>query len=142
RHWSVHETPIQAGSPSSGIFSLAFRDPENGVAVGGDYKQPENSGRFVARTSDGGKTWILPTNAHPRGYRSAVAYLPASHPPTLVAVGPTGADLSADDGASWTPFGKIGFDSIGFSPAGDAGWASGELGAIAKLTRDASGLAK
>lgn len=142
RHWSAHETPIQAGSPSSGIFSLAFRDPEHGVAVGGDYKHPDVSGRFVARTSDGGKTWALPMNPHPRGYRSAVAFLPASTPPTLVAVGPTGADLSVDDGASWTPIGRLGFDSVGFTPGGEAGWASGELGAIAKLPREALAPAK
>ena len=58
RTWTVAETPLRAGSPSAGIFSLAFWDADHGVAVGGDYKQPEEAGGTVARSSDGGRTWI------------------------------------------------------------------------------------
>src|SRR5262249_28075749 len=44
RSWTVHETPIAAGAPTSGIFSLAFRDAEHGIAVGGDYRDTRASG--------------------------------------------------------------------------------------------------
>jgi photosystem II stability/assembly factor-like uncharacterized protein len=40
RTWTVAPTPIAAGSPGAGIFSLAFLDERHGVAVGGDYKNP------------------------------------------------------------------------------------------------------
>ena len=73
RTWTAHETPVMAGTPSSGIFSLAFHDADHGVAVGGDYKEPGETGNVVALTEDGGRTWRLPKGQGPGGYRSAVA---------------------------------------------------------------------
>jgi photosystem II stability/assembly factor-like uncharacterized protein len=131
--WTVHTTPIRADNPSSGIFSLAFRDQNEGVAVGGDYKRPEQTGPIVARTSDGGRTWTLPKGASPRGYRSAVAYVPAAAEATLVAVGPTGSDLSTNGGESWLPLGKMGFHTVGFAAQTDRGWAAGEDGLVARF---------
>src|SRR5262249_34325262 len=74
RTWTAHETPVVAGSPSAGIFSVAFRDSDHGTAVGGDYREPGKTGNIVALTSDGGRTWKLPQGHGPVGYRSAVAY--------------------------------------------------------------------
>jgi len=133
RTWTVHDTPIRAGNPSSGIFSLAFQDSEHGVAVGGDYKQPDQSGRFVASTTDGGRTWTVPHETCPAGYRSAVAYAAGPGQSTLVAVGPTGTDLSSDDGKTWRSLGKLGFHAVGFAGQTGAGWAVGEDGLIAKF---------
>ncbi len=86
--WTVHETPVHAGSPSSGIFSLAIVDADHGVAVGGDYKEPGRKDNLVALTSDGGRTWRLPKGDKLGGYRSAVAFVPGTRGQTLVAVGP------------------------------------------------------
>jgi photosystem II stability/assembly factor-like uncharacterized protein len=135
RNWTVHEIPIRAGNASSGIFSLAFRDPDHGVAIGGDYKQPGQSGPFVARTMDGGRTWTRPAGIQLAGYRSAVAYLSKLEKPTLVAVGPSGSDLSTDDGETWAPLGKLGFHAVGFAGPDEAGWAVGEAGSIARFRR-------
>ena len=133
RAWSAHETPVQAGSPSAGIFSISFRDDRHGVAVGGDYRQPGKAVRTLALTSDGGLTWRLPRGSTPFGFRSAVVYLPGSHPPALVAVGPTGSDLSTDDGETWRSLGSMGFHAVAFaSPR--SGWAVGEDGMIARFT--------
>jgi photosystem II stability/assembly factor-like uncharacterized protein len=131
RTWTAHETPVWAGTPSSGLFSLAFRNAENGVAVGGDYKRPEEAGGYVARTSDGGRTWTLAEGRQPAGYRSAVAHMPGASMPIFVAVGPTGTDISSDGGEDWKSFGETGFDAVGFA-APDAGWAVGEGGRIAR----------
>lgn len=125
RTWTAHETPVAAGSPSSGIFSLAFADAERGIAVGGDYKEPARARDLVALTSDGGRTWRRPSGAPPGGYRSAVAILPGTRGRTLVAVGPTGSDASIDGGESWRRLGTTGFDAVGFAGAG-AGWAAGD----------------
>jgi photosystem II stability/assembly factor-like uncharacterized protein len=73
RTWQVFNSPITHGSESSGIFSIAFRDPLHGVVVGGDYKHPDQDGPSLAFTSDGGKTWKL-SEIHPQAYFSAVAY--------------------------------------------------------------------
>jgi photosystem II stability/assembly factor-like uncharacterized protein len=132
--WTAHETPIRAGTASAGIFSLSFRDTDHGVAVGGDYKQPEKADRIVARTTDGGRTWSLIKGPQPRGYRSAVAYVPGAGKPTLVVVGPNGSDYSTDDGETWQPFGENGFHAVGFAGP-TAGWAVGEYGLIAGFSR-------
>ncbi|MFO0888122.1 MAG: hypothetical protein U0790_03130 [Isosphaeraceae bacterium] len=133
--WGATETPIDAGSPSAGIFSLAFRDALHGVAVGGDYRQPEKGGKVCARTEDGGRTWTLPRGPEPRAFRSAVAYIPGSQPPTLIAVGPTGAEVSSDDGKSWKPLGSLGFHATSFAGP-EAGWAVGEDGRIGRFSAE------
>ncbi|HEV3118252.1 MAG TPA: glycosyl hydrolase, partial [Gemmataceae bacterium] len=38
--WTISETPILAGTSSAGIFSIAFRDRNRGMIVGGDYRKP------------------------------------------------------------------------------------------------------
>ena len=129
RTWTVHGTPIRAGNGSSGIFSLTFYDAEHGVAIGGDYKKPEQNGHTVALTSDGGRTWRLPKGSGPSGYRSAVAYMVGSQGTKLVAVGPTGADLSGDGGESWIRMGDTGFHAVGIAGR-QTGWAVGEGGHI------------
>jgi photosystem II stability/assembly factor-like uncharacterized protein len=135
RAWSAHETPIMAGSPSAGIFSITFRDDRHGVAVGGDYRQPEKTVRTLALTSDGGQTWRLPMGSPPFGFRSAAVYVPGSLPPALVAVGPTGSDLSTDDGETWRSLGATGFHAVAFAGP-QSGWAVGDDGVIARFTGD------
>jgi photosystem II stability/assembly factor-like uncharacterized protein len=138
RTWTAHETPVRAGTASSGIFSMAFSDADKGVAVGGDYKRPGESGGFVARTTDGGRTWTQATGVQPAGYRSCVAALPGSPGPVLIAVGPTGSDVSIDGGQGWHPIGAIGFHAVGFAGTVDAGWAVGEEGTLAKFAGELS----
>ena len=71
--WSVTDTPL-VRSDAGGIFSLAVRDPETLVAVGGDFEKPHKSADTSAYSTDGGTTW------HPGGdldgYRSGSAFLP------------------------------------------------------------------
>jgi photosystem II stability/assembly factor-like uncharacterized protein len=131
RTWSVAATPVRAGGPSAGIFSLAFRDERHGVAVGGDYKAPEQAGGLVARTEDGGKTWSA-VGQGPGGYRSGVAFVPGTNPTAFVAVGPTGSDLSTDDGRGWKPLDVTGFHAVSVAPDGTP-WAVGDGGRVARF---------
>ena len=73
KSWEVFDTPMIHGADSTGIFSIAFRDPLHGVIAGGDYKKPNDDGPNLAFTEDGGKTWTL-SPLHPLAYFSAVAY--------------------------------------------------------------------
>jgi photosystem II stability/assembly factor-like uncharacterized protein len=132
RTWTVHETPVTAGTPSSGVFSLAFHDSDHGVAVGGDYKEPRRNGQRGALTSDGGRTWRLPKGTPPASYMSAVALVPGTRGRILLAVGPTGSETSEDGGETWRRLGTLGFNAIGFANA-RAGWAVGDGGVIAKI---------
>ena len=133
RTWAVARTPIISGIESAGIFSVAFRDGANGIIVGGDYKKPNEAKDSVAATTDGGRTWKLIARTYPAGYRSAVAYVPGARVPTLVAVGSSGSDYSADGGINWTSLDKENYNSVSFAATARAGWAAGPSGRIAKF---------
>jgi len=133
RTWSVADTPIHAGNSASGIFSVAFTDAEHGVAVGGEYSKPTGLFPNVALTSDGGKTWRLASGALPRGFMSAVAYVPGTRGRTLVAAGLAGTARSADGGESWTMVDSVAYNSVAFASS-SAGWAAGPRGRIARWT--------
>lgn len=127
--WNVAVTPIVSGNSSSGIFSIAFRDENQGVIVGGNYQEPNAAQANAAITSDGGKTWELIKNPATMEYRSCVAYLT---PSLLVAVGPSGSDYSNDGGLTWARFSAEGFHTLSFATSANIGWAAGTEGRIAK----------
>jgi photosystem II stability/assembly factor-like uncharacterized protein len=131
RTWQVTDTPLHAGNAASGIFSLAFSDSRHGVAVGGEYSKPKEEFDNVAVTDDGGATWRRARGPLPRGYMSAVAFVPASAGRQLVAVGLGGTARSDDAGESWSMVDTVAYNSITFAPSGD-GWAAGPRGRIAK----------
>jgi photosystem II stability/assembly factor-like uncharacterized protein len=53
--WSVSESPLLAGIESAGVFSIAFRDRDQGMIVGGDYRKPDDALATGAVTSDAGR---------------------------------------------------------------------------------------
>jgi photosystem II stability/assembly factor-like uncharacterized protein len=116
--------PIAGGTPSSGVFSLAFRDLHHGVAVGGDYTQPNNPHGTAAWSSDGGRHWHAASHP-PHGYRSAVAWDPAAH--AWIAAGTNGSDISYDGGRTWQPFGNGNWNALSLP------WIVGPNGRIARL---------
>ncbi|HUS11928.1 MAG TPA: hypothetical protein VMZ30_15795 [Pyrinomonadaceae bacterium] len=133
--WKIAETPLTAGA-SAGIFSVAFRDAKHGVVVGGDYRKENEAVDNLAVTSDGGVTWTLVKGL--TGFRSVVAYEPDAHTGTLVALGPSDADYSTDDGRTWKALAGPGFDTLSFAPVRGPGgrpiaFAAGARGTIGKL---------
>ena len=134
RHWTVADSPMASGE-AAGIFSLAFRGPLFGVAVGGDFLKPTEAVKAASVTYDGGRTWkLVPADKAPKGYRSGSTFVPWS-PATVLAVGPSGSDVSYDGGRSWKQFYDGSFDSVECGGHGiQAGcWASGAKGAVARL---------
>jgi photosystem II stability/assembly factor-like uncharacterized protein len=127
-NWDVVETPIVAGAESAGIFSIAFRDRQHGMIVGGDYRKPDGTGATAAVTSDGGKTWKLLDNQLP--FCSAVAWAKDR----WVAVGTLGSHVSQDDGVTWKRLDRENCNSVGFTATGE-GWAVGPKGRIAKFAK-------
>ena len=133
RTWSVAQTPVATGD-ATGIFSIAFRDAQHGVVVGGNYQQEKAADRNVAITSDGGATWRSATDGRGlSGFRSVVTRWAgmAGH---WLAVGPAGSDWSTDDGHTWTPAGGEGYDAVSLAPGGAVGWATGAGGRIAAVS--------
>ncbi|MET9313979.1 oxidoreductase [Kribbella sp. NPDC003505] len=134
RHWTVADSPMASGA-AAGIFSLAFRNSLFGVAVGGDFLKPTEAVKAASVTSDGGRTWqLVPADKAPKGYRSGSHFVPWS-PTTVLAVGPSGSDVSFDGGRSWKQFYDGSFDSVECAGHGiNAGcWASGANGAVGRL---------
>lgn len=130
RTWKVADTPLAAGG-SAGIFSVAFRDAKHGVVVGGDYTKEKEALNNLAATSDGGVTWTLAKGLN--GFRSAVAYVPGMETRTLLAVGPSGADYSVDDGRTWIQLEGPGFDTLSFGRNERVAWAAGARGILGRL---------
>jgi photosystem II stability/assembly factor-like uncharacterized protein len=124
----LSETPILAGVESAGIFSIAFRDPQHGLIVGGDYRKPHEVGATAAITSDGGTTWNPLDKRLP--FCSAVAWAKDR----WVAVGTSGSHVSLDNGATWNLLDREGYNSVGFTSTGE-GWAVGPKGRIAKFVK-------
>jgi photosystem II stability/assembly factor-like uncharacterized protein len=129
RTWALAKTPLASG-PSSGIFSIAFADPSHGIVVGGDYKAESAISDNAAVTTDGGATWTLVKGLS--GFRSVAAYQPGNAP-TIVAVGPSGADVSRDRGKTWAPIAGPGFHAFSFARGGARGFGVGERGAAGIL---------
>lgn len=122
--WNAVNVPVTGGKDSAGIFSLAFRDALNGVAVGGDYQKPDETAGTAAWTSDGGLTWHA-ANRFPGGYRSAVEW--DAHAGEWIAVGTNGSDSSNDDGRTWRRVDTGNWNALSLP------WVAGPKGRIASL---------
>lgn len=126
--WQVAETTIPAGA-TAGIFGLWFDGTgQNGMAVGGDYKNEKAEWANVSVTSDAGRTWTAGAPTNPPGLKEAIGKLSGKR---LVAVGPSGTGYTDDFGKSWTKIDDSGFHSI--ACAGGRCWAVGAKGVIALL---------
>jgi photosystem II stability/assembly factor-like uncharacterized protein len=122
--WQSAPTPLASGNDSSGVFSLAFRDQLHGIAVGGNYRKPEDATGTAAYTSDGGEHWSVPQKP-PHGYRSAVAWDEKDH--AWITVGTNGSDVSYDGGKTWQWLDSGNWNALSLP------WVVGPNGQIGKL---------
>jgi photosystem II stability/assembly factor-like uncharacterized protein len=127
--WSVSATPIRSG-PTAGIFALAFRSEQHGLAVGGDFLAETASPNNFASTSDGGSSWQLVPSAPPE-YRSGATWVNGN---TVIAVGPSGSNVSTNAGQSWQRFDNGSLHTTDCANP-TACWASGANGRAAYLVR-------
>lgn len=103
-HWTYVETPVISG-PSAGLFSVNFAGRKIGVAVGGDFNDPDREGVRAIFTEDGGEHWE-PAHTLPAAYRSCVLSVGKE---MHVAVGKTGCDYSVNGGKDWVLIDSAGF---------------------------------
>ena len=133
RTWTVATTPIASDSGTSGIFSLAFRDALHGAALGGDFGKPDENRDNVAVTDDGGRTWTMVGATQLPGAVFGATYVPGAPTPTLLAVGPTGSDISTDNGRTWARIDTLNYWAV-TAVGSDAAWAVGPGGRVTRLT--------
>lgn len=107
RRWRSIPTPMLAGKESTGIFTImAANSTWNWLIAGGDYKQDTLRTANFFYTHNKGKKWIAPTTTT-RGYRECLTGIDTAKAckkdrlTAILAVGPTGIDISTDDGANW-----------------------------------------
>jgi photosystem II stability/assembly factor-like uncharacterized protein len=146
RTWQVADSPIVSGA-NTGARSITFRDPMNGISVGGDAQNSDDAIDNLARTTDGGVTWTLVRGPDGQasalsGNRTAVSYVPGTR--LVLAVGQNGADLSRDDGLTWTrvdvpilPGSDLDVPALlglAVSPGGRVAWAMGARGRIMRIS--------
>lgn len=137
RTWVSGSVPVRR-SETGGVFSVHFITEKDGVVIGGDAKNPKVTDRAYAVTSDGGTTWGVPSPPYPpSGFRSCVAQFVDGKEIKLVAVGPSGTDLSTDLGNKWRKVSDKGYRVVSFSPEGKIGFAAGDEGRISRWIPDA-----
>lgn len=138
--WSPVTVPMRSEGAGAGVFSLAFADSLHGIAVGGDYTQPDSVRGNAAWTRDGGVTWEPPRQP-PGGYRSGASAQWRAGQIVAIAVGTNGADISSDGGETWHPLDSTGFNAVQFAPGGVA-FAVGGGGRVARLAPLPSGASR
>lgn len=124
--WQVYQTPFKKGQ-TAGIFGLHFWNENQGIAVGGDYKNDKEKIDNVAITHDAGKTWEFLPTAKPDGLKESGWRLPNK---SLLLVGTSGTSLLGEDKPEWKAIDTESFHAI--SCFKDACWAIGGKGNLAK----------
>ena len=129
-NWSVAETPVVHGGQSTGIYSVAFKNKKVGISVGGDYTN-QSIKNTMAYSNDGGATWHLPEK-QTHQYRECVAHYRGN---IFFAVGPSGFDMTTDNGKNWHPhYWEVNnLTAVAFAKRSNVGFAVGKGGQIYKI---------
>lgn len=93
--WQSVKIPFES-CKTCGAYSLAYKNREELVAVGGDYTRPNESMNTCFYSLDGGQSWQASKNP-PSGYRSSVLYANGVY----YSCGTNGIDYSTDHGQNW-----------------------------------------
>lgn len=112
--WEAFQTPILNKGDAEGIYSVDFWTEHLGIAIGGDYTNPDGNSSNTALTTDGGKTWKLIADGQDPNYKSCVQFVPNSSGKEIVALGFTGISYSSDIGNTWKKLSDESFYTIRF----------------------------
>lgn len=93
--WKSYSIPFES-CPTCGAYSMGYKNRQELVVVGGDYKRPKETSKNCFYSQDGGLTWNE-AQVPPNGYRSCVYYAKGVY----YACGTTGVDYSKDGGRTW-----------------------------------------
>ncbi len=143
--WNAYDTPL-VSSPSAGGFTVAFRNPWNGIVGGGDLDPNDPNNARTATSSDGGVTWAL-TNPPPvTGAIFGLAYAQGAGNDggqnggaqgsrnVVITANTGGAAWTPDEGNTWfTLPGVNGYWAVAFASP-KAGWLVGVNGTILKIS--------
>ena len=123
--------PIIHGKSTAGANSIAIKDKNNFIVVGGDFDKPNSSIQNACYTRDGGTTWQQPETP-PHGYRSCVEYMRKK---TWITCGYNGVDITKDDGRNWDKISSESFNVCRKAKKGKAVFLAGANGLIGKYQK-------
>lgn len=126
--WEFIPTPTMTGV-SAGLFSINFPNASTGIAVGGDFNEPDRDGIRAIYTLDGGRHWES-SESMPVAYRSCVVSL---RDDLLFAIGKTGCDYSTDMGKNWTFIDSTGYYAANAVEGRNILYLAGSEGRIARV---------
>jgi photosystem II stability/assembly factor-like uncharacterized protein len=145
--WTAYSSPLR-GSPSAGIFTVAFRDAWHGMIGGGDLDDTAPPFDQTATSSNGGRTWTITSQQPNIGTVFGLSYAgevgmgrgsegddnnQSNANQTVVVTGPGGSAWTPDEGDTWfTLAGVTGYWGVAFgSPK--TGWLVGTGGRILRI---------
>ena len=123
------DLPILQGKESTGSNSIAVKNKNCMIVVGGDFTAKDDTLKNCVITLDGGQTFSEPV-VGPHGYRSCVEYLGKKN---WISCGLNGIDYSTDEGKNWSWISKESFHAVRKAKKGKAVYFSGGGGRIGKL---------
>jgi len=128
--WTAAETPVVHGGQSTGVYSVSFKSKKIGIVVGGDYMN-QSIKNTMAYTIDGGLTWHLP-EVQTNQYRECVVHYRGD---IFFAVGPSGFDMTKDNGKNWqsSNWEVKDLTALAFAKGSRIGYAVGKQGQIYKV---------
>ena len=142
-NWNAYDTPL-VSSPSAGGFTVAFRNPWNGIVGGGDLDPADPNNAATATSDDGGQTWTL-TNPPPvTGAIFGLSYVGRAGGHDLhrhddggravvITANDGGAAWTPDEGNAWFTLPDVtGYWAVAFASP-EAGWLVGTDGRILKI---------
>jgi hypothetical protein len=121
--------PIIQGKQSTGANSIAVKNIQTMIVVGGDFNKKDDSTNSCFITKNAGKDWISPKTPV-NGYRSCVEWLCNKN---WISCGLNGVDLSMDEGNTWNWISKESYHVVRKSKNGKAVFFAGGGGRIGKL---------
>jgi photosystem II stability/assembly factor-like uncharacterized protein len=128
--WAAYEVPVVSGN-GAGLTSIAMSDRDRGLAFGGDLAIRDGHRDNIARTTDGGRSWQLAARPALPGAIYGGAAVPGREG-AYVVVGPGGADVTTDGGATWEPLDTSAWWGVAANGP-DAIWLAGPDGRIARV---------
>ncbi len=150
--WEAYDTPTVQGTPTSGVFTVDFRDERHGILGAGELAAPTAFADTVARSQDGGKSWQLVSRPPFPGAVYGLSYVrdvrrfgeADDHfgddergnrdERRVVITGPAGAAWTPDEGDTWLSLpGVANYWAVAFANH-ESGWLVGTEGRILKIS--------
>ncbi len=159
--WEAFDTPVVQGTPTSGVFTVDFRDPRHGILGAGELAAPTAFADTVARSQDGGRSWQLTSRPPFPGAIYGLSYAfghqlrrhqesddhesvaeiqpddaerrDRERRPRVVITGPAGAAWTPDEGDTWFNLPNVAnYWAVAFGSP-ECGWLVGTDGRILKI---------